>query len=225
VAGASAFRQTTRVLVDREFSPAARSRALATMAKRGLADLLASGRASRRYRTFVDGQEGRAEESVSDRGVILYEFQYLGEVVAFAIGFLQRRAPVKSGRFRAGFFVSVDGRFLSPDQLVMRFGLKRLEFSGFQPDSVPPGAEIIIGNKYPQNRKVDVQIAGGHTLRFTVPSGMYDDAARAIRRQFGNTVTARRLASVRFPGQYVARRGKGAGSAVQSPGLLITALR
>jgi hypothetical protein len=211
MAGAAAFRQTTKVIVDREFSPAARSRALATMAKKGLAELLASGRASKRYRTFVDGREGAAEETVSgDHGVILYSFQYLGEITQFALGFLMRRSPVKSGAFRDSFFISVDGRFIRPAE--------------FQPASVPAGAEIIISNTQPYDRKVDVQLVGGQVLRFSVPAGLYDDAVRALRRQYGNIVTAKRLYNVRFPGQYILRRGKKAGTPVEAPGLLITSL-
>jgi hypothetical protein len=210
---ASAFRQATRVFIDQQLSPAARSARLADAAKAGVAELVASGRASPYYRRFVDGQEGAQESSVKPNGgVILYQFSYVAETVAFAIAFLRGRSPVGSGRYRDGFVVSVDGRPIPAAQL--------------QPRSIPLDAEIIIYNPLPYSRKIDVQFAGKRKLRFSVPPNIFDDCARAIRARYGNTATAKRVYSVTFPGQYIRKTGKGrtrgAGSPVQSPAIIIT---
>ncbi len=206
---ASAFRQATTVFIAAELSPAGRSARLADAARAGLADLIASGRASSSYRRFVDGREGAQESTVQpDGGVILYQFSYIAETVSFALSFLQARSPSRSGRFRNSFVVSVNGRPIPATEL--------------QPSSIPLDAEIMIYNAQPYSRKVDVQLVGTHPLRFSAPPGLFDDAARAIRRQFGNTATAKRINSVSVPGQYVRRSGRGAGQRTASPALVIT---
>ena len=86
---------------------------------------------------------------------------------------------------------------------------------------VPADAEIVIVNTAPDNRKVDVQMIGTRSLRYATPEGMYDDAARMLRREFP-ALTAKRVYSMKFSGQYILRRGDKAGTPVQSPALIIT---
>jgi hypothetical protein len=204
----SLISQQVKVFIDDNLSPAARARALATAAKKGLAELQASGRVSQFYERFVDGRRGAIEESVRPGGAIIYEFQYLGPAVLFALGFLRRRSPVRSGRYRDAFMVSVDGRSMRWDQ--------------FNPQLVPNSAEVIIYNIEPYSRKIDVQIAHGRRLQISVPPGLFNDAATALHQQFGGAVVARRLYSISFPGQYVIRRGEKKGSRVQSPALVLS---
>jgi hypothetical protein len=206
----ASFRQVSKLFVERELSGPARSAKLAAFARTGLAELIASGKASPSYRRFVDGREGAQESDVRPDGVILYEFSYIAEAVLFAITFLQGRSPVRSGRFRESFIVAVDGRPIPARQ--------------FQPRSVPLTAEVIIYNKQPYSRKVDVQTVGGRRLRFSTPAGLFDDCARAMKRRFGNSFTAKRLYSVAAPGQYVLRRGPKKGRRVDSPAVVITPL-
>lgn len=200
----------TKIFVDEELGPAARSARLAQAAREGVANLIREGRASPNYRRFVDGQEGAQEATVKPDGVIVYEFSYIAEVIIFALAFLRARSPVASGRFRESFVVSIDGR--------------PIPAAAFNPRSVPLAAEVIIYNSQPYGRKIDVQIVGGKPLRFSVPAGLYADAVRAIRRQFGNAMTAERLYSINHPGQYILRRGKKRGQRVQSPALVISPL-
>lgn len=211
-------RQQVQVFVDAALSPAARAAQLAAVAKQGVADLIASGQASPRFQRFVDGRADAPEESVDGRhGVILYQFSSVADATAAALDFLRARAPARSGDYRNSFYVAVDGRFI-PARM-------------FRMDSVPPSAEIVIGNTEPYSRKVDVQLVGSKPLRFSVPPGLFDDAARDLRRRFGNTVTVKRVYSMNFPGQYRLRQtthragshrvARKAGTLVESPALII----
>lgn len=220
---AVAFRQQIKIYTGALTDPGQRSARLAAVARDALAALQASGRAGPAYTLFVDNRPASSEDSVRGDGTgkILYQFSYIGDAVIFALDFLKARAPSRSGKYRNSFFVGVDGRFVNA--------------SAFSPDSVPPTAEIIIGNSQPYNRKVDVQLSGGKVLQFSVPPGEYDDCAAALKQRFGNTLSAKRLYDVNFPGKYLLHRdqrrksGRRAGSAVrragdagQSPAIVIT---
>lgn len=225
MANARAFRVGLKAALDAALSPPARSAALARVAKAELAQALRSGRAGESFRVFVDGRPDAPEESVrgDGRGVILYEFSYAAEAAAFALAYLRRRAPELSGAYREGFFVAVDGRMV--------------DARAFDPRRVPPGAELIIGNRLPYNRLVDAQRRGRRAVSYRVPANLYADAVREIRRRFGNSVAAARVRDVAFPGKYrlsraqVRKTGRYAGrvlraegSPVESPGLRLTPL-
>jgi len=229
VANAAAFRQTLRVAVAETLGPAARSRALAGFAKKAVADLVREGRAGESFRVFVDGRSNAPEETVKGdgTGVILYEFSYAGEAAAFALAYLRRRAPLRSGRFRDSFFVSVNGRMIRA--------------ADFDARKVPANATVFVGNTQPHNRKADVQEVGNarqastyRRLGYSVPPNMYADAARAVSRRFGNMLTATRVRDVTFPGKYRLQNAqrrltgkragtvlRGGGDYVESPALRI----
>jgi hypothetical protein len=210
----SALRQQVTAFVDQNLSPAARSATLARLAVQMRDGLISAGRASPVYRTFVDGREGAPEASVrgAGGGVILYRFSYAAQAALFALGFLRARSPSASGRFRESFYLGINGRFVPAAQ--------------FNPDAVSADAEIVIGNTQPYSRRVDVQLVGGHRLHYSVPAGLFDDAARAVRSRFGGAVTAKRVYSIEFPGRYVlkgeGRAKSGRGTKVDSPALVIT---
>ena len=230
---AQAFRRQLLLFADRTLSPAAQSRHLAERARRERDALIAAGRASSSYRWWVDGREGAPEETVApaDGGRIVYRFSALGAVAAFALSVLIERSPRRSAapidartgktaHYRDGFYVGVDGKFIPA--------------AVFEPTAVPPGAEIVIGNTQPHSRKVDVQLVGDRPLRFSVPAGLFDDAAKAVAARYGDVVTVKRIYTMRFPGQYVLRhdqvRANGrprrrAGTPVESPALIITSRR
>ena len=86
-------------------------------------------------------------------------------------------------------------------------------------------SEVFIANAEPWNRLVDVQLAGGKPVRFSVPAEMYLDCAKAISRRFGNSVSADREYDIDFPGKYRLLTGPRQGKPVQSPGLVIRARR
>lgn len=214
-----AFRFPTQTVIARiaeDAAPAKRAALLAETARRGVAELIASGRASPQYRTFVDGVEGRSEDQVRADGTIAYRFNYMGQVVVFALEYLRARSPVDSGLFRDSFRVGVNGRDIDADK--------------FNPRMVPDDAEIIIYNKQPYSRKVDVQLVGRKKLNYSKPANLFYDARDAVRARFGNLVTAERLYTTDFPGRKVIQgsvrqkmRGRGLtkGRKVEYPALAI----
>jgi hypothetical protein len=202
----AAFRSTVRVFINNELAPAAQSARLAEAARAGVADLIAAGRASKRYALFVDGHDAMSEDGA--RAVISYRFNYIADAALLALKTLQDQAPVASGGYRESFFVSVNGRLIRADQ--------------FTPSAVPYDAEIIIGNTAPFNRKVDVQFSGRVRLRYSNPPNEYENARQAVLAQYRTVVKAVRLYNISFPGQYVLKRGSKAGSYSQSPALSIT---
>lgn len=211
----STFRRSLKTFVDATLSPAARGKAMAEFAEKTVADLIAAGKAPPSYRRWVDGVEGAAPETVKPGGRILYEFSNIAAATLFALGFLRARSPVGPGApkdkrypkaYRDCFVVSVNGR--------------PIPWDSFVPRSVPPDAEIFIFNTQAYSRKIDVQLVGRRPLRFSVPPGLFDDAAKAVRRRYGNTLTAKRQYSVSFPGQHITK----AGIAVQSPALRLAVL-
>jgi hypothetical protein len=211
----ASLRHQITAFVNEHLSPAARSGTLARLAIEMREGLISEGRASKVYKTFVDGREGAPEKSVrgTGGGVILYRFSYAAEAALFAFGFLYARSPNRSGKFRESFYFGVNGRFVSAKQ--------------FDPELVPADAEIVIGNTQPYSRRVDVQLVGGHRLRYRTPAGIFDDAARAVKSRVRGAVTAKRVYSIDFPGRYTLRgegRSKsGKGSKVDSPALIISA--
>lgn len=232
MAGAQAFRRRLDLFVDRTLSPEAQSRRLAQRARQERDALIAGGRASPSYRVWVDGREGVPEEAVqpANGGRIVYRFNSLGAVTAFALAFLIERSPPRStapiaprtgktAHYRDGFYVAVNGKFIPA--------------ATFNPASVPPGADIVIGNTQPHSRKVDVQLVGIEPLRFSVPAGLFDDAAAAVNARYGDVVKAKRVYSMTFPGQYRLRQEQFRGhrsrnrerKPVESPALIITSRR
>lgn len=207
----SAFQRSVDVFLSRDMSDAVLSAALADVAESSVAEMVRSGQASARYTRTVDGREGAPAASVKPSGAIVYRFSYLGEVAAFALGYLVERSPSLSGDFKRSFFLGISTSSGGNGKFVRA--------ANFNPDAVTSDVEeIIIGNTQPYNRLVDVQLAGGQRVRFKVPGEIYDGAAKAVKRRFGNFVDAYRRYDVRFPGQYTLRGDK----PVQSPALVIS---
>ena len=127
----------------------------------------------------VDGVRGAPETAVKANGFIVYEFQYITEIVAYALQFLVERSPVDSGRYKRSWFVMVDGVRVS------------------NPKDIQPGSIIMISNDQPYSRKIEV----GH-MRMSVPHGVVDDASVAVNHVFGNMIKAS-VGFVDLPGGYV----------------------
>jgi hypothetical protein len=202
--------QTIRAFTDDLLSGPARSAMLADFARAELTELQGSGQAGQAVRRIVDGVTDAPETAVrgDGSGRIVYLFGYQAEAAVRALAYLRRRVPVGEGTYRDSFYLGIDGRFVPAGQ--------------FRPEHVPDTAEIVIGNTQPYSRKIDVQLVGGDVLHFTRPPGIFDDAARIIRRDFGGLVNARRVNTIRFPGQYRVQTGVHTGELVQSPALILT---
>lgn len=203
-----AFTRSVDVFISRNLSPQAQSKMLADTAKAGVASLIQSGRAAPLYQRFVDGREGVSEDAVKPGGVIAYRFEYLAEIVTFALEFLKQRSPRKSGKYRESFYLGLDGKFVPAAR--------------FNPATMGSVQECVVGNLAAYSRKIDVQLVGGKRLKFSVPAGLFDDAAKAVRQRFGNMVAVKRVYTMAHPQQYTLKRGKKAGSRVESPALVIS---
>lgn len=100
-------------ITNEEFSPRARSAALAAFARETLADAekqntAALGTASS-HTTRVDGSLGTDEDRVRPDGTIEYAFNLLPDVFAWISDMLHQFAPVLSGAFKASFELFADG--------------------------------------------------------------------------------------------------------------------
>lgn len=171
MARANLFEEQLR-FATADLEPDAIRQALADFAKRSVADLIQSGRASPRYERFVNGRQGVPEEAVELPGPIVYEFSLWEPIITYALDQLRQRSPSKSGRFRSSFIV------IAGDRIVTDF------------DSIPMSAEVVITNFQPYVRKAESGRLGVPRFR------IFDGTTRALRRQFGDA--RRNAASVAF---------------------------
>lgn len=177
--------------LDRQIGPEAMAKRLAEFSRERLAEVIRSGEGSSSYDTFVNGRPGAAEESVVPPGPIVYEFNWWDEVLLFAVNFLRARSPVGGPgghkgrrRYRDSFFTMADDR-----EVFTRHW-----------KTIPGGAVVVIGNDAPYSRKLDVQLIGSRPIKVSVPPGIFDDAAVAVKARFQGLVNARRLYTYRLEG-------------------------
>lgn len=166
-------------LATKGIAPEAINAELAKFAKAELAAVLSSGQASPIYETFVNNRAGASEESVIAPGPILYVFSWWPEIIEFALEFLQRRSPERSGRFKNSWFVMVSGSTVS-------------SFA-----DVPVGAVVTVTNSQPYARKIEV----GH-MKMSVPHGIVEDGRQAIQRQYGKILEVKKT-FITLPGGYI----------------------
>jgi hypothetical protein len=166
--------------LGRELSGDALNQALANYAREQLGEAIGSGAASEHYRTFVNGQEGASERAVQFPGPILYEFIYWREIADYALAFLRARSPVDSGDYR-------DAHHLR------NAALQKIDLQDLAADTTT----LVVTNDVPYARKIEV---GG--MRLSVPPYVYEDAASAVRRQYGEIVKVD-VRYLELPGGYV----------------------
>jgi hypothetical protein len=208
------------LFVEGHLDPRKSALAFAEEVRRRLAGMVAAKRVPPKYRHFVDGREGADFRAVRPGGTIAAAFSYNADILLFALSFLQARSPSRTGNYRNSFFVGIGGKFVMARSL--------------NPAHVPDGpVELVVGNTQPYHRKVDVQTVGNRRLRFSVPPGMFHDAAKAVNARFGNVVTAKRVHDIDFPSKYRLKQAqmrtgtrshsvkRGAGTYVESPALII----
>jgi hypothetical protein len=137
MAGMQFFERDLRIATA-GLEPAAINAALAKFAKEELTRAISGGAASPQYEKFVNGVKGATEETVKAPGPILYVFSNWPLVIHAALAELTRRVPRRTGRYATSFVVLVD-------QVVMSdFG------------RIPADAEVIIFNRQPYTRKMEV---------------------------------------------------------------------
>lgn len=208
--------------VDRELTlalradmgPEAMAAELARFARGNLADYLGTLSYAPGYETYVNGRTGVPEEAVVAPGPVIYEFNYWPEILDVAMAYLRARSPKGDGSghkgrptaYKDSFFVLAGGVEKHPRQWSL----------------IPPDEEVIITNDAPYHRKVDVQLMGMKPIKMSVPPGIMDDAAAAIRARFGDLVDAKRIYTTPHSGQWKYRRGPREGKPVNSPAIVIT---
>ena len=150
---------------------AATHRILVETAKREHAKIMRQDPRPSSFSRFVDGAKGAPEEAVKPNGVIVYEYNRLGEVVQFTLDTLFDRSPVDSGAYRKSHMLFVDGH---PVRNLANWR---------------EGQEVVILNTVPYARKIE---QGRMKMRVSGTSRVYQTAARIVRRRYGN------LASIYF---------------------------
>lgn len=206
------FRQQVDAILAATLDGKVISAELAKFAKAEVADVIRRGDAPPSYDRWVDGVKDAPEEAVQPNGVILYQFAIIGEAALYCVEFLRRRAPQNSDprnpeRISESWWIAVNGVPIRDDS--------------FDPSKVPADAEVIVFSRLPYARKVDVQQAGGKRLRFSVPPGMYDDAAQSLRRRYPTLNARRTYRVVGVRGAPTRSTGR-VGRPVELPGVVIT---
>lgn len=197
--------------LDRQLGPEAQAARLAAFSRQRLAEAIASGEASPHYETFVNGRRGR-EETVTPPGPIVYEFNWWPDVLVYGVQFMRDRVPLGAAlapgsrlHYRDRFFVLANG-----------VSVNTREYK-----TIPTDAEVLIGNSAPYSRKLDVQLIGREPIQVSMPPDFFEAAVIAINARFGNLVSAKRLYTIHFSGQYEIRHGRDAGTPVHSPAIQI----
>ncbi|GIQ73191.1 hypothetical protein [Bradyrhizobium sp. RD5-C2] len=159
------------VLIREEFSPAARSAAIAAVAREQLAEAQAVNVAALSFvpahSTLVDGQAGAAEDQVRPDGVIVYTFQLLPEIFGWIVEQLRAHAPVLTGRFRDSFEFYADGALADP--------------SG----EIPAASEYVFLSPLAYARKLEE----GSSRQ--APDGVFQAVATLAAQRFGNQALIR----------------------------------
>jgi hypothetical protein len=167
------------MLATSDLRPEAINSELAKYARYELANAISSGQASSVYDKYVNGRYGIEEEKVVAPGPILYEFSYWRPIIDLATNFIIKRSPKKSGRY-------VDSHKLMVGSQYIR-----------SPDDISPDEEVVIVNTQPYSRKIEVGF-----MQMSVPDGIYRDAAKLIRSQYGKIIRVK-SALVKIPNGYI----------------------
>jgi hypothetical protein len=181
-----AFERELRV-ATRGLEPAQIAPLLAQAARQALADAQAAGEFPREYVTSVNGRIGASEDQVVPPGPIVYSGNWWQEIISYGIEFARQRSPVKSGRYKNSWFVMING------------GERR----GDDYSNVALDAEVIITNDQPYSRKIEVG-----AIHVSVPPAIVEDTASALKRRFGDLITAERR-FINLQGAYQLRQSTG----------------
>jgi hypothetical protein len=187
------FAPRIELLFPDTFSPQARSRAIAKMAKEELAKAQAKnwnvlGRVPP-HETFVDGKQHAPEISVKPDGQIVYEFELLEDVFIFVREQLEKHSPVgHAGDGRPGH----PGMYRRSHILTADYDLV-MEGQPF-----PAADEYAFVSTVPYARKIEG--AGSRPpLSLQAPHGVYQVVADLAKKRFGN------IAQIRFSYRSIAQ--------------------
>ncbi|AQT04849.1 hypothetical protein [Acetobacter persici] len=161
-AAGMALRQQISIMTTRAMtSPEIRARVADKCRELRDAEIRA-GRASVVYQTRTDGHANRPEEAVTlQNGRVTYIFSYIAQAAQAALDWCRSHSPVRSGSYRDGWVVRVDGALWTR-----------------QIAAIPPASRVEVVNTMPYSRKIEV---GGQ--RTSVPPGIVEAARGAVQRQ------------------------------------------
>jgi hypothetical protein len=197
-----------------DMQPAAQKAAIAIFARQQLDEAQAINRRAigrvPPHRTAVDGRLGAPLESVNPKGgVINFEFELVGEVLAWILSELRRRSPVASGAYRAGHRLFADGQ-----------EIEAVGATGIVPRAA---SEYTLTNLQPYARKLEIgRTKSGRAFLISVPNKIYQRTATDASRRFGNIARIRfsyRSPSLPYGGR-ASRRG-GAERASRAPAIIV----
>lgn len=166
------------VTVSETLSPKARSQAVADFARGRLVEALDKNRKAvgndTPYDQFVDGRKGATLESVNpERGVIVFEFELVSDVLTWIMATLIERSPRGpaggAGTYREAHQVFADGRAVALGA------------------SLPAAEEYSVANLLPYARKIEIaKTQAGRDFLISVPNRIYERTAKDARARFGN---------------------------------------
>lgn len=162
------------ITVNEMLSPTARSKAIAEFARERLKEAQdvnqqVLGRLPA-HDTFVDGNRGGQLESVNpDRGIIVFEFELLTDVLRWIGRELVLRSPVRSGAYAKGHTLFADGSEIAIGE------------------RMPMADEYSFTNLVPYARKIEIgKTRSGRSFTIQVANRIYERTAKDARARFGN---------------------------------------
>jgi hypothetical protein len=173
------------LIVDRDLSPAARSRALAEMAREAIDEAqrvnLAALGLPPPFEVFVDGAQTDAMARVRPDGMIVAEFELIVPVLRWIDSQLRLHSPVRSGRYKKSHRLFADG----------------IEADPLRPPSDSEEFAFVPTVAYARMIEPDPR-TGRKGISKKAPDGVYHVVAVLARKQFG------RVASIAFGWREVA---------------------
>jgi len=215
----SAAARSIRLFADRQMGPEALAKILAEGAMKSRDEAIAGGEASDKFYTYVDGKSGVSEYDVKYDGYILYDFDYMPDVIEFAYHFLRHRSPPRDnhpGSHPRQARHYKDSWLIASVASGIPYTLGRLkDFKMFSEE------EYWIWNRMPYGRKVDVQMMGKKRIKYDAPPHILDDLVHALRQRYGSFIQAQRRWTIRPPDPWVTKYGLRKGRPIDYPAVLI----
>ena len=193
-------------LIADEFSPAARIRALAAVAREQLAEAESVNKEALGFvpphSTLVDGVSGVPEDRVRPDGLIVYAFELRGDLLAWIMEQMRIHAPVRSGRFRDSFELYVDGQLTDPA------------------GAIPPASECVFLSPLSYAPKIEGSPGRPPESR-QAPHGVFEAVAAMAAARFGNQARVSFSFVSPISGQLVSGKGRAMAEALV-PAILVS---
>lgn len=156
------------VFLNEALSPKAQSKALAEFAQQELKkaeeqDRRALGRVPS-HTTTVDGRRDAPLESVKPNGLIVFEFELVGDLLRWIADQLETHSPRRTGAYAASHILLADGNVADPQ-------------------NPPLAQEYVFLSPLPYARPLE----RGHSRQ--APDGIYQAVALLAQRRFSNQVS------------------------------------